>query len=111
MPRNTSGLKRGGPGRPKGKPNKATTEAKEVCSRLVDDPAYQKKLRTRLLAGKLAPAVECMLWHYAKHKPTEHIDVKTQEMRPLVIDKVNTRAELLASLGPQDTDAGDDGRD
>jgi hypothetical protein len=62
-------------GRPKGTPNKATAEAKAVCSRLVDDPVYQAKLQQRLRAGKLAPAVECMLWHYAKGKPKEQIEV------------------------------------
>jgi len=32
-------------------------------------------LRKRLIAGKLAPAVECMLWWYAKGKPTERLDL------------------------------------
>ncbi len=32
MPRNTSGLKRGGPGRPKGVPNKANAEIKAVAA-------------------------------------------------------------------------------
>ena len=35
----------------------------------MDDPNYHAQLQERLLAGKLAPAVECMLWHYAKGKP------------------------------------------
>jgi hypothetical protein len=55
-------------------PNKATVEAKEVCAQLVDDPEYRDRLRRRLVLGKLAPAVECMLWHYAKGKPKETID-------------------------------------
>ena len=59
MTRNTSGLKRGGgPGRPKGVPNKATIEAKGACSELVDDPEYRANLKKRLIAGKLAPAVD-----------------------------------------------------
>jgi hypothetical protein len=62
-------------GRRKGTPNKATVEAKTVCNRLVDDPVYQATLQRRLRAGKLAPAVECMLWHYAKGKPKEQIEV------------------------------------
>jgi hypothetical protein len=95
-------------GRPKGAKNKATLEAKEVCAKLVDDPEYQRTLRTRMIRGKLAPAVECMIWHYAKCKPTERIDMTTTEMRPLVIDKVSTRAEMLAALGAVDTDAGED---
>jgi len=48
-------------GRPKGVPNKVTAEAK-ACNELVDDRTYRVALRKRLIAGKLAPAVECMLW-------------------------------------------------
>ena len=73
MPRNISGLKRGGPGRPKGVANKATQEAKAICAAMVDDPAYLANLRKRFIRGKLAPAVECMIWYYAKSKPTEKV--------------------------------------
>jgi hypothetical protein len=51
----------------------------------VDDPVYRQRLATRLRSGKLSPAVECMLWHYAKGKPKEevqsnqHITVSWQE--------------------------------
>lgn len=69
--RNTSGLNRGGPGRPKGVPNRATTEARAFCASIVDDPAYQRSLRSRALKGHLAPALEAMLWHYAKGKPKD----------------------------------------
>ena len=58
-------------GRPKGAPNKATVEVKEACQDFVADPVYRARLKGRLIAGKLAPAVECMLWHYAYGKPTE----------------------------------------
>jgi hypothetical protein len=74
--KNLSGLKRGGPGRPKGVPNKVTIEAKEACGRLVDDPAYRSKLKHRLIRGKLAPVLEAMLWHYAKGKPVERVELK-----------------------------------
>jgi len=63
-------------GRTAGTPNKATAEAREFCSRLVDDPSYQAHLQKRLRAGKLSPAVECMIWHYAKGKPTEQIGLE-----------------------------------
>ena len=42
---------------------------------IVDDPAYRRNLASRARRGKLAPAVECMLWHYAKGKPTEDINI------------------------------------
>jgi hypothetical protein len=34
-------------------------------------------LRKRLLAGKLPPVLEAMLWYYAKGKPKETIDVNS----------------------------------
>src|SRR4051812_29314359 len=42
--RNTKGLKRGGPGRPRGRLNKVTTEVREAAAALVDDPVYRQKL-------------------------------------------------------------------
>jgi hypothetical protein len=52
--RDTSGLKRGGPGRPAGVPNKATSEAKAPAEAMVDEPVYREKLaldRGRLKNG------------------------------------------------------------
>ena len=97
--RNTSGLKRGGsPGRPKGVPNKATTEAKEACARIVDDPVYREKLLSRALKGTLAPPVEVMLWHYAKGKPKETIEHQGQigVLTPEAVAKLSD-----AELAPQ----------
>jgi hypothetical protein len=79
VPRDTSGLRRGGPGRPKGVPNKATREAKEFCASVVDDPDYQATIRRRAMRGQLAPAVECMLWYYAKGKPKEQLEHSGQQ--------------------------------
>jgi hypothetical protein len=64
-------------GRPIGARNRATHEAKEFCASVVDDPAYQARLRRRAVTGKLSPAVECLLWHYAKGKPVERQEVGT----------------------------------
>jgi hypothetical protein len=58
------GFKTGGP--PKKHSNKASTEAREACSRVIDDAGYRDQLLARARSGKLAPAVEVMLWHYAK---------------------------------------------
>lgn len=63
-----------GPGRKKGVPNKATAEVRAVCASIVDDPEYRTTLLTRARAGTLPPAVECMLWHYAKGKPKDHVE-------------------------------------
>ena len=85
MPHNISGLKRGGPGRPKGVPNKVTAEARAACAELVDDPVYRERLKARLLAGRLPPALECLLWHYAKGKPKDDLQVTGNERGPLEI--------------------------
>ena len=46
-------------------------DAREFCAGIVCDPAYQQGIRQRALAGKLAPVVECMVWHYAHGKPAQ----------------------------------------
>jgi len=66
-------------------PNKVTAEAKAACNELVDDVAYRAALRKRLIGGKLAPALECMLWWYAKGKPTDRLDV---DVGPTLVDLV-----------------------
>ena len=63
-----------GPGRKKGVPNKATAEVRAACAAIVDDPTYRRQLIARAQAGTLAPAVECMLWHYAKGKPKDRVE-------------------------------------
>ncbi len=74
MSRNTFGLKRGGsPGRPKGMANKVTIEVRELAQRIVMDPAYQRSLHRRLLAGT-APQLEALLWQYAFGKPRDKIE-------------------------------------
>jgi hypothetical protein len=74
VPRDTSGLKRGGPGRPKGVPNKATRAIKEVAQAIIERPEYLSALQRRLDSGR-APHMETLLYHYAYGKPkdvTEH---------------------------------------
>jgi hypothetical protein len=63
-------------GRPKGVPNIASREIKDVARRLLEDEAYQARLVTRLRAGK-APPVEVLLFHYAFGKPVERHEVTT----------------------------------
>jgi adenine C2-methylase RlmN of 23S rRNA A2503 and tRNA A37 len=66
-----------GQGRKSGVPNKATLEVKEFCRGLINDEIYQKKLRARMQSGKIPPAVEALMWHYAYGKPTETVEVQT----------------------------------
>lgn len=63
-------------GRQKGTRNAVSLEAKAAATRIVDDPAYLHTLTRRALAGTLPPAIETMLWHYAKGKPVEHLEVQ-----------------------------------
>jgi hypothetical protein len=55
--KNTSGLKRGGPGRPKGLPNKATREMKAWASGLFESDEWRASARRRIIEGK-APHLE-----------------------------------------------------
>ena len=70
----TAGLKRGGPGRPKGVQNRVTVEAREYATRLVTDPAYISGLERRLIEGT-AGSMEPLLWAFAYGKPKERLEV------------------------------------
>lgn len=73
-------LRRGGsPGRPKGVPNKATTHIKELATRILNTPAYLANLQKRVESGKVHPAVESMLHHYAYGKPKDVVQVEGSE--------------------------------
>ena len=48
-------------------------------------PVYRDRLKARLLAGRLPPALECLLWHYAKGKPKDDLQVTGNERGPLKI--------------------------
>ena len=61
-------------GRQKGTPNKATAEVKAACSLIVDDQDYRQALLKAARSRTLAPAMECLLWYYAKGKPTERVE-------------------------------------
>ncbi len=61
-------------GRPKGVPNKVTVEVQKACEALIDDPVYREKLLADLRLREVAPAIEVMLWSYAKGKPKEQIE-------------------------------------
>ena len=60
-------------GRPKGVPNKATQEAKLFCVSLVDNPTYRAKFKAAFLSRSIEPALEILVWHYAKGKPATTI--------------------------------------
>jgi hypothetical protein len=41
---------------------------------LVDDPVHRAKLARDLRTRKVAPAIEQMIWYYAKGKPKDVIE-------------------------------------
>lgn len=84
-------------GRPKGVPNKATTEAKEACALIVDDPEYREMLKQRAILGKLAPGVETMLWDRAKGKVKDHVELTGADGAPLI------REVIVRFLDPHNT--------
>jgi hypothetical protein len=61
-------------GRKRGTPNKITTEVREAAAEIVDSPAYRRNLIARAESGTLAPALECLLWYFAKGKPKEVVE-------------------------------------
>lgn len=78
MPRGNPNLA-AGPGRPKGSLNKTTREIKDAARALLEGPEYVRNRLKRLEEGKLPPAVECLLYHYAYGKPRETLAVEGTE--------------------------------
>jgi hypothetical protein len=74
VPKNISGLKRGGsPGRPKGVPNKATRQMKEWATELFESPEWRASAAQRIIDGK-APHLEahCLQVLMPKTDKTDH---------------------------------------
>jgi hypothetical protein len=65
-------------GRRPGSKNRVTVEARLAAGAIVDDPAYRARLLARALNGTLPPAIEVMLWAYAKGKPVEEVSVQAE---------------------------------
>lgn len=84
MARNTSGLRRGGPGRPKGVQNKATREIKDFGEKLLKSKEYRDALKARIIAGE-APQMEQLLHHYTYGKPAETVKMDPPLQGPPVI--------------------------
>jgi len=60
-------------GRRVGVPNKTTGEARAMARRFLDDPAYWKSLKRRLIRGE-APRIELLIWEYGYGRPRAELD-------------------------------------
>lgn len=59
-------------GRVPGIPNRATRDIKAMAQGIIQDPAYQASLKSRLLKGT-SPTLEVLLHYYAYGKPKTEI--------------------------------------
>jgi hypothetical protein len=82
-------------GRPRGRSNRVTIEAREAAARLVDDPQYRQALRQRLLDGT-AGAMEVLLWRYAKGPPPERVDDSHGALADMTNEDL--KAKLLTAI-------------
>lgn len=62
-------FKKGEGGRPKGVPNKVTSEWREVMRSIVEDPGGLKNLREQYRAGTLPAALLVRMWEYTYGPP------------------------------------------
>jgi hypothetical protein len=86
-----------------------STATKLDCLQMIEDPIYRKRLLQDLRERKLRPAVECMLWYYAKGKPKEMVEHSgtlslQQELSALTNDELQQRALDVAKMLAQSKD-------
>lgn len=73
-------------GRPKGTPNKATSEIREWARSVLESEEYRERIERRIIAGR-APQIEKMLYHYAYGRPTtENQATEGQNLVELIDD-------------------------
>jgi hypothetical protein len=94
MPRKNNLPPGPGPGRPKGVPNKAARDIKEMARGLLSGEEYQRNLVRRLNRGTAGP-VETLLYQYAFGKPKDTVELSGPDGGPLqaiawrIIDPTN----------------------
>jgi hypothetical protein len=87
-----------------GKKNQhVSTIAKLDCLQMVEDPIYRAQLLSDFRARILRPAVECMIWYYAKGKPKEMIEHTgtlslQEELSTLTTEELRLRALDIAAM-------------
>ena len=76
-------------GRPHGALSKITKAVRQVATELVDNPTYRRKLKRDLERREVPPLIEQMLWHYAKGKPKDIVEMEVYS-GTINLDLVNT---------------------
>lgn len=61
-------------GRQPGSRNKRTADVEAFARDILEDETYRERLRLRARTGKIAPAIEALLYHYAYGKPVERVE-------------------------------------
>jgi hypothetical protein len=82
-------------------PNKITVEARTLASQLVNDAAYQAKLREEFRRRRVHPTIEALIWTYHLGKPTQSIAV-SGSMAFDVQARLEEERRLFASLDIHD---------
>lgn len=87
-------------------PKSVSRDTRLSCLEMIEDPQYRRQLLRDLRARNLRPAVECMLWYYAKGKPKEMVEHSgtlslQQELSTLTAEELQARAlDVAKMLGP-----------
>jgi hypothetical protein len=72
-------------GRPRGRRNRATLDAKAFATAILEDPAVQARMLADARRGKLAPAIVVMLFQYAYGKPKESVEITLPETLHVIV--------------------------
>jgi len=86
-----------------GKKKKVPLLAKLDCLQMIEDPIYRQCLLEDLRTRNIRPAVECMLWYYAKGKPKEMVEHSgtlslQEELSALSTEELRARALDIAAM-------------
>jgi len=82
---------------PKGYVRPVSVEARQLVSEMVNDPAYQLRLRADFRDRKLHPTIEALVWAYHLGKPRQPVDVSGSVD---VTARVEMARRLYAALDP-----------
>ena len=81
-------------GRQKGAPNKMTIEVRRLAREFLEDPAYRRSLRQRLIQGR-AERLEALLWAYAYGPPPKEQAEKQDEPAAIALQWIEEGAALF----------------